>query len=129
MPKFSANISTLFREYPLIERIGRVADAGFDAVEIQFPYGEDPQTLKAELDARRMPLVLMNFPVGDLMRGGEGLAAVPGREADFESALLAYMHAEHGEMMSNIVQTGDYSDEIEATFKSAIETFKSTQTW
>jgi hydroxypyruvate isomerase len=88
LPKFSANISTLFREYPLIERIGRAADAGFDAVEIQFPYGEDPQALKAELDARRMPLVLMNFPVGDLMRGGEGLAAVPGREADFESALL-----------------------------------------
>lgn len=88
MPKFSANISTLFCEYPLIDRIGRAADAGFDAVEIQFPYGEDPLTLKAELGVHRMPLVLMNFPVGDLIKGGEGLAAVPGREADFESALL-----------------------------------------
>jgi len=48
---------------------------------------------------------------------------------DFESALLAYMHAEHSDMMNSIVESGDYNDEIEATFKSAIETFKSTQTW
>jgi F-type H+-transporting ATPase subunit alpha len=39
------------------------------------------------------------------------------------------MHAEHGELMSKIVDSGDYNDDIEATFKSAIETFKSTQTW
>ncbi len=48
---------------------------------------------------------------------------------DFEDALLSYMHAEHGELMGKIVETGDYNDEIEATFKSAIETFKATQTW
>lgn len=87
MPKFSANISTLFREHPLIERVGRAADAGFAAIEIQFPYDEDPVALQAELDTHRMPLVLMNFPVGDLIHGGEGLAAVPGREEEFESAL------------------------------------------
>jgi F-type H+-transporting ATPase subunit alpha len=48
---------------------------------------------------------------------------------DFEDALLSYMHAEHGELMSNIVDTGDYNDEIEAAFKGAIEKFKATQTW
>ena len=47
----------------------------------------------------------------------------------FEAALLSYMHAEHGELMSGIVEGGDYSDDIEASFKSAIEPFKSTQTW
>ena len=87
MPNFSANISTLFREHPLIERIGQAAHAGFDAIEIQSPYGEDPLALKRELDTYRLPLVLMNFPVGDLMQGGEGLAAVPGRESDFLTAL------------------------------------------
>ena len=29
--------------------------------------------------------------------------------ADFESALLSYMHAEHGELMNSIVDTGKYS--------------------
>ena len=48
---------------------------------------------------------------------------------DFESALLSYMHAEHGDFMQSLVGSGDFNDEIEATFKSAIEAFKSTQTW
>ncbi|MDO8860118.1 F0F1 ATP synthase subunit alpha [Haliea sp. E1-2-M8] len=48
---------------------------------------------------------------------------------DFESALLSYMHAEHADLMQNIVDTGDYNDEIGASFKAALEKFKATQTW
>jgi F-type H+-transporting ATPase subunit alpha len=48
---------------------------------------------------------------------------------DFESALLSYMQAEHADMMAAIVQSGDYNDEIEATFKAALEKFKATQSW
>ncbi|MEQ9464258.1 MAG: F0F1 ATP synthase subunit alpha [Haliea sp.] len=48
---------------------------------------------------------------------------------DFEAALLSYMHAEHGELMKTIVETGNYNDDIEATFKAALEKFKATQTW
>jgi hydroxypyruvate isomerase len=87
MPKFSANISTLFRELPLIERIGAAADVGFEAIEIQFPYDEDPIALKTEIDQYGLKLALMNFPAGDLMTGGEGLAAIPDREMEFELAL------------------------------------------
>lgn len=95
MPKFSANISTLFREHAPIERVGAAAAAGFDAIEIQFPYDLDPLALRDALDSAGLPLVLMNFPVGDLMHGGEGIAAVPGREAEFEQAMKeARAHAE-----------------------------------
>jgi hypothetical protein len=38
MPQFSANLSLLFKEYPLIDRFSAAKNAGFDAVEIQFPY-------------------------------------------------------------------------------------------
>ncbi|MGH7005075.1 MAG: hydroxypyruvate isomerase, partial [Alphaproteobacteria bacterium] len=38
MPRFSANISMLFRERPLVERFAAARAAGFAAVEIQFPY-------------------------------------------------------------------------------------------
>ena len=48
---------------------------------------------------------------------------------DFESALLAYMNSEHGELLSKINETGDYDDEIESSFRVALEKFKSTQTW
>ena len=47
----------------------------------------------------------------------------------FEQALLSYMRTEHGQLMTSITQSGDYSDEIAATFKAAIEKFKATQTW
>ena len=48
---------------------------------------------------------------------------------DFKSALLAYMNSEHGELLSKINETGDYDDEIESSFRDALEKFKSTQTW
>ena len=47
----------------------------------------------------------------------------------FETALLAYMQAEHGDLMAEIVADGNWNDDREAVFKTAIETFKSTQAW
>lgn len=88
-----ANLSLLFTELPLIERVRAAADAGFAGVEMQFPYEVPAEALQAELQRCGMPLVLINLPAGDLMQGGAGLAAVPGREAQFAAALqqaLAY---------------------------------------
>ena len=48
---------------------------------------------------------------------------------DFEAALLSYMNSEHGELMSKVADTGAWDDEIESSFKSAIEKFKETQTY
>jgi len=48
---------------------------------------------------------------------------------DFESALLSYMNSEHGDLLGQINETGDYSDDIEGQFKAAIEKFKATQSW
>ena len=48
---------------------------------------------------------------------------------DFESALLAYMNSEHGDLLGKINESGDYDDDIEKAFRAAHEKFKSTQTW
>ena len=48
---------------------------------------------------------------------------------DFESALLAYMNSEHGDLLGKINESGDYDDGIEKAFRAALEKFKSTQTW
>jgi len=37
MPRFAANISTLFTERPMPERFAAARAAGFEAVEIPFP--------------------------------------------------------------------------------------------
>jgi len=49
--------------------------------------------------------------------------------ADFEAALLSYMNSEHGDLMSGINETGDYNEDIEKSFKEALDKFISTQSW
>jgi F-type H+-transporting ATPase subunit alpha len=48
---------------------------------------------------------------------------------DFESALLSYMKAEHGDLMATINASGDYNNDIGASIKAALENFVATQTW
>ena len=83
MPKFAANIAYLFTERPLIERFAAAAVAGFKAVELQFPYDHAASAVKAELDKHKLTQLGLNTPPG---REGEfGLAAVPGRERDWDA--------------------------------------------
>lgn len=44
--------------------------------------------------------------------------------ADFEQELLSYFRANDADLMQKINQTGEYSDEIVASFKKIIESFK-----
>lgn len=91
--KIAANLSMLFTEFPLAERIMAARVAGFDGVEVQFPYALPAIQLKELLERAGLPLVLINLPAGDFMQGGAGLAGVPSRQADFDAALkegLAY---------------------------------------
>ena len=37
MPKFAANLTMLYQEYPLLERIERAASAGFRASRFSIP--------------------------------------------------------------------------------------------
>lgn len=87
MPRFAANISTMFTERPLLERVAAAVSAGFDAVECQFPYEIPADQMAEALDHAGIPLVLINTPPGDFEAGERGLAALPGREADFHAAM------------------------------------------
>jgi len=87
MLRFSANISMLFCERPFPERFAAARAAGFDAVEMQFPYDMPVEDIAAAREAAGIEFVVFNLPVGDMTRGGPGLAAMPGREADFAAAV------------------------------------------
>ena len=88
MLQFSANLSMLFTEVPLVERFALAKQHGFDAVEIQFPYELTIDELNQQLALNKQQLVLINVPAGDLMQGGDGLASVPGREYEFRQAVF-----------------------------------------
>jgi 2-dehydrotetronate isomerase len=82
MPRFAANLAYIFTERPLIERFAAAAAAGFKAVELQLPYDHAPSAVKAEIDRHGLTQLGVNTPLG--REGEAGLAAVPGRERDFD---------------------------------------------
>ncbi len=87
MIKFSANLSVLFTELDLVDRFKAAKNAGFDAVEIQFPYELSAEKIKQLLLDNQLKLILFNIDAGDLLQGGEGLAAVPEKQPQFLKAL------------------------------------------
>ena len=83
MPRFAANLGYLFTERPLLERIDAAAAAGFKAIELQFPYDVPASAMKAAIEKNKLTILGLNTPPG--ARDGEfGLAAVPGREQDWQ---------------------------------------------
>ena len=87
MLRFAANLTWLFTERPFLERFGAAAEAGFEGVEFLFPYDEDPQALRDALDRNGLACALFNAPPGDWEAGERGLAALPGRESDFDASI------------------------------------------
>ena len=120
--KFCANLTLLYTEVPFIQRFARAAADGFRAIEIQFPYDTAIADIQQQLAKHQLKCVLINLPAGDLMHGGEGLAAVPARKGEFSAALvecLAYARALKVECVN--VLAGRCLDENQKEFY--LETF------
>jgi hydroxypyruvate isomerase len=88
MPRLAANLAWLFTERPLLERFSAAAAAGFRAVELQAPYDHAPASVRSELERHDLTMLGLNTAPGQGAAGEWGVAAVPGREAEF-AALLA----------------------------------------
>ncbi|WP_306028012.1 hydroxypyruvate isomerase family protein [Stappia sp. MMSF_3263] len=87
----SANLGFLWTELPLPDAVRAAARAGFDAVELHWPYSVPAPELRAAVEETGLPVLGLNMSRGDPDKGEFGLAALPGREADalaaFEQAL------------------------------------------
>lgn len=96
MPRFAANLHYLFTEVPFLERFEAAARAGFKGVEFQVPYDYPAADLRARLQANNLQMCLFDAPMGHWDKGDRGLAAVPGRQREFEESLprvIEYAHA------------------------------------
>ncbi|MGE0054866.1 MAG: 2-oxo-tetronate isomerase [Hyphomicrobium sp.] len=87
MPRFAANLSFLFNEVAFLERFAAAAAQGFSACEFMFPYDFEASRLREKLDEAGMSLVLFNAAQGNWDAGERGIAAVPGREAEYDEAI------------------------------------------
>lgn len=87
MPRFAANLSMLFTEYPFLERFDRAAAAGFAGVEFLFPYAEDIPGIESALARNDLTQVLFNLPAGNFANGDRGMANDPTRQAEFRDGV------------------------------------------
>jgi hydroxypyruvate isomerase len=88
---YDVNLSILFTELPLLQRPAAAAAAGFDAVEMWWPFA-GPEPSSRELDALRRALddagtrlVGLNFDAGDMAAGDRGLLSRPADSARFRA--------------------------------------------
>ena len=87
MPRFSVNLSMLFAERAVLERPAAARAAGFDVVEVQFPYEQPLADWERAKAATGVEFLLINTPPGDFAAGERGFAALPGREREFRDAI------------------------------------------
>lgn len=85
--KLCANISLLFNEVELLQRFDAARSHGFNAVEIQFPYELELPELFDAKNSNQLDIALINVGAGDLILGGEGLAAVKNQRDEFKQAV------------------------------------------
>lgn len=94
--KFSANLGFLWADRPLPDAIRAASAAGFDAVECHWPYDCPAAQIRAALDETGLAMLGLNTRRGHVAAGENGLAALPGREADARAGIdeaIAYAAA------------------------------------
>lgn len=127
MPKFAANISTMFLEHPFPERFQAAATAGFAAVECTFPYEFSAKELREIWQASGLKHLLINSPPGDLRKGERGFAALPGRVNEFRESIeqaLEYaiaLHCPYIHVMAGITEVNHSLAKHEATYIENLE--------
>jgi len=122
MPRLAANLSTLFKERPFLERFQAAAAAGFRAVEYQYPYEERPEDIARRARDAGVKVVLHNMPRGDPARQEHGTACLPGREQRFRDDLeiaIDYARAagcDQVHCMSGVMPAGAEPARLRATY-------------
>jgi len=88
MPKFAANLSMLWPDLDMYDRLPAAAEAGFSRVEILFVHTLDINRIQQLLDENKLELVLFDPAPGDWEAGERGLACNPGRESEFQRSIV-----------------------------------------
>ena len=128
MRKISGGIKLALAQYRDLAAFSQFASELDEATRKQLEHGQRVTELMKQKQFSPMTVAEMGLV---LFAANEGyLEDVEVEKVlAFEAALLAWMHAEHGDFMTRIQQTGEYNDEIVSQMREALDTFKSTGAW
>ena len=120
MKKLSGGIRTALAQYRELAAFSQFASDLDDATKAQLDHGERVTELMKQKQYAPQTIAEMGLLIYAADNGFLNDVEIE-KIGDFEDALLSYMQAEHGELMSGIVESGSYGDDVEETFKSALE--------
>lgn len=121
--KLAANITLLWPELPFLDRFDAAAAAGFEAVEVLFPYDIGAKEMHDAMRRNGLQMVLINAPPPNYTGGLRGFAARPGGQDRFRHDMrrvFRYAQALGAEIVH--VMSGD--GEGEACFGAMVENLK-----
>jgi len=126
--KLGGGIRLALAQYRELAAFSQFASDLDDATRAQLEHGERVTELMKQLQYSPQSVAEMGVV---LFAANEGyLKDLEVKQVgSFEAALLSYMKAEHGDLMNQVNENGDWNGDIEASFKAALDKFVATQTW
>ncbi len=126
--KLGGGIKTALAQYRELEAFAQFASDLDEASKEQLEHGVRVTELTKQdqfspMSVAEMGLMLYTANEGYLMK------VEVEKIKDFEKSLIAYMNSEYKDLMDKVSETGEYGDDIQATFKEALDKFMETQTW
>ena len=126
--KLGGGIRLALAQYSELAAFAQFASDLDEATRAQLEHGQKVTELMKQLQYSPMSVAEMGVSIFAIEKGFMKDVDVA-KILDFEAGIIAFMRSEHAELMADIDKTGNYNDQIESTFKAAIDKFKATQTW
>lgn len=128
MSKISGGIKIALAQYRDLAAFSQFASDLDEATRRQLEHGERINELMKQ--KQYAPMTVAEMGIVLFAANERFLEDVPVENVlEFESALLSFMKAEHGDFMDQVNLEGAYSDEVVETMRTALEAFKKTQSW
>ncbi|MDF1831653.1 MAG: F0F1 ATP synthase subunit alpha [Porticoccaceae bacterium] len=126
--KLGGGIRLALAQYRELAAFSQFASDLDDATREQLEHGQRVTELMKQ--AQYSPLSVAEMGVS-LFAANEGyLKPVPvNKVVDFEAALLSYMRSEHGDLLDKVNESGGWDDDIQASYKAALDKFSASQSW
>lgn len=119
--RFSANLGFLWTELALPDAIRAAKAAGFHAVECHWPYAVPMAEVNAALQETGLKMLGLNTQRGNVAAGDNGVASIPGREAEaraFIDEAIAYARGINCGAVHVMAGFTDRSNAAEASFRA-----------
>ncbi|WP_087023633.1 F0F1 ATP synthase subunit alpha [Thaumasiovibrio subtropicus] len=126
--KLSGGIRTALAQYRELAAFAQFASDLDEATKKQLDHGQKVTELMKQKQYAPMSVFDQALVIFAAEKGylSDVEIAVLG---SFESALLSYAKLNHAPLVSEINETGNYNDDVEAQLHKIVEDFKKTQTW